>query len=140
MPRSRSLEEVHAEMADEHRQIMELVKRIESQGSLAGLPPMLRDLHDMLVDHFAHEQFPGGLYECMGARSPEHHEDLKVLVRDHCTVLSTARGLVERSRTVDLHGGVKLLQEVAELLQMLRDHETREHRLVEKLKAAAARG
>ena len=134
----RPLEQVHAEMADEHRRIMDLVSRIESESNLSVLPAMLRELHDLLVNHFAHEQFPGGLYESMGAHGPDYHEDLKVLVREHCTVLSTARALVERARAVDLQGGAKLLGEVADLLQMLRDHEVREHRLVEKLKAASA--
>ncbi len=137
MPRPVPLEQVHSDMADEHRRIMALISRIEAQDSVAVLPPMLKTLHDLLVDHFAHEQFPGGLYERMGAHGPEHHETLRTLVREHCEVLSNARALVERSRSVDSVGETRLLHEVAELIEMLRAHEIKEHRLVERLKDSA---
>jgi len=133
----RSLDEVHAELAEEHREIMALVSRIEARGQSEELAPLLKALHDRLADHFAHEQFPGGLYEAMGASGPEHHEDLKVLVREHCTLLSTARGLVERARSVTSAGRDALLLEVGAMIAALRAHEEREHRLASKLRAEA---
>jgi len=138
MVRSRSLDEIHAELADEHREIMGLVSRLEAGCSARELPGLLKILHDRLVDHFAHEQFPGGLYEAMGFFEPAYHEDLKVLVREHCSLLSGARALVERSRAIAPRDWPALLEEVAALAGALHAHEHREHRLVEKLKVARA--
>lgn len=138
MYRPRSIAEVHAELADEHREIFALVARIESRGHSPDLPALLKALHDRLVDHFAHEQFPGGLYESMGACGPEHHDDLKVLVREHCTILSSARALVDRSRGLGPHQRAELLVDVAALIAALRAHEVREHKLADQLKSGSA--
>jgi len=138
MARTRSLDEIHSELAAEHREIMGLVTRLEAGCSARDLPGLLKTLHDSLVDHFAHEQFPGGLYEAMGLCAPAHHEDLKVLVREHCSLLSSARALVERSRAVAPRDWPALLAEVRALAAALHAHEHREHGLVEKLKAAQA--
>lgn len=137
MPQMTSLHEVHAELAEEHRRIMALVEHIEAETRAASLPPLLDELHDLLVDHFAHEQFPGGLYESMGAYGPEHADDLKALVREHCIILSNARGLLVRSHVVQGPDEAQLLEDVRAMIEQLRDHEHREHRLVEKLKAGA---
>ena len=137
MPVPRTLQDVHAELAAEHRRLMALIALIEAERSLAKLPPMLRDLHDLLVDHFAHEQFPGGLYERLGAYGSQHHEDLRVLIREHCGVLSAARALVERSE-LPQGDDARLLDEVAQLLEALRAHELKEHRLARKLEGDGA--
>jgi hypothetical protein len=138
MHRARTLDEIHAELAGEHREIMGLVARLESGCSARELPGVLKTLHDSLVDHFAREQFPGGLYEALGACEPAYHEDLRVLVREHCSLLSSARGLLERSHHVAPRDWPGLLEDVAALAAALHAHEHREHRLVEKLKAAQA--
>ena len=128
----RALRDVHAELADEHRRLMVLVSLIETERSIAKLPAMLRELHALLIDHFSHEQFPGGLYEQLGAYGAQHHEDLKVLIREHCTVLSAARALVERAEHPQ--ADARLLDEVAKLLDLLHAHELKEHRLVRRLR------
>lgn len=89
----------------------------------------------MLIRHFSHEQFPGGLYECMGAYGSCYHDELKILVEDHCTILSSVRGLVERTRTPQSQDESALLADVTEVLQRLNDHEHREHALADKLMA-----
>jgi hypothetical protein len=66
MPAPRSLRDVHAALADEHRRLMALVSLLESGHDIARLAPMLRELHDLLVDHFAHEQFPA----CTNSSAP----------------------------------------------------------------------
>ena len=129
MTQIRSFSDVRAELADEHRQIMSLVARIESAPAEEELPRLLKSLHDTLVDHFAHEQFPGGLYECMGANRPEHHDTLRFLVQEHCALLSDARALVEHARAAGTGAGAALKQETDRLLRKLRQHETREHEL-----------
>jgi len=130
MPRSRTqLREVLAELVDEHRQLTALLQRLAEHRSIVGLVPLLEELHTMLITHFAHEQFPGGLYECLGVRSPSRHETLRALVREHCVLLSTARGLLERARTAAPADEGALLDDVAALVEQLREHEEKEYRL-----------
>ena len=138
MTQTRSFSDVRAELADEHRQIMHLIARIESPGADEELPALLTSLHNMLADHFAHEQFPGGLYECMGANNPEHHDILRVLVREHCELLSSARALMEHANAPGTFTATDLHEEVDRLLQMLRQHEMREHELARSIEAAGA--
>ena len=135
MLRTRPFAEVRAELADEHRQVMALVERIQAPCTAQELPDLLSSLHDLLVDHFAHEQFPGGLYESMGAHLPEHHDTLRILIREHCEILSAVRALVERRRNgIDV--GSDSRADVAEVIDRLHQHETREHELARRLAPA----
>lgn len=136
MPAPRPLREIHTALADEHRRLMALVSLLEAEREISKLPAMLRELHDLLVDHFAHEQFPGGLYEQLGAYGSQHHAELRELIREHCSVLSAARALVEHAERPQ--ADTRLLCEVAQLIEVLRTHEIKEHRLVRKLQGDAA--
>jgi hypothetical protein len=132
-----TFEQVYSQLEQEHRELMALVERVRALGSTIGLTPLLEELHTSLIKHFSREQFPGGLYECMGAYGSRYHDELKALVRDHCTILSAVRGLLERSRSADGSDDPALLGEVAEVLAQLNDHERREHDLADKLMAQA---
>lgn len=130
---TRDITAIHAELGNEHRRVMALVERLRAHRELAGLVPLLSELHEVLVHHFSHEQFPGGLYECMGAYGVEHHEDIKVLVREHCLILSAVRSLLERARLAEPGAEGPLLVEAGELVEQIEGHERREHALAEKL-------
>jgi hypothetical protein len=132
-----SFQQVYSELADEHRQLMALVERIRSHRALIGLGPLIEQLHTLLIRHFSHEQFPGGLYDRMGAHDARYHDELKILVEDHCTILSSVRGLLERTRIADERDESKLLGDVAVVLDRLNEHERREHALADKLMVAA---
>lgn len=132
---SPTFEQVYDELTAEHRELMALADRIRHHRGIVGLGPMLDQLHTMLIKHFSHEQFPGGLYECMGAYGAEHHDELKALVQDHCTILSSVRGLVERTRTPRAQDEDELLAEVERVIERLYDHEHREHALADDLMA-----
>jgi hypothetical protein len=130
-----TVRQVYDELEDEHRRLKVLVERIRGHGSAIGLAPLLEELHTALIKHFSREQFPGGLYECMGAYGSSYHDDLKILVRDHCVILSAVRSLLERTRIADPQAEAALLIEVTQVLTDLHDHERREHALAEKLMA-----
>ena len=115
---------------------MALVERLHEFGSTVGLVPLLEELHTLLIRHFSREQFPGGLYECMGAYGSRHHDELKVLVRDHCEILSAVGGLLGRMRAADPREEPALLAALADVLARLHDHEHREHALADKLMQA----
>jgi iron-sulfur cluster repair protein YtfE (RIC family) len=131
------LEQVYAELKQEHAELMVLTDRIRALHSPIGLTPLLEELHTSLIKHFSREQFPGGMYECMGAYGSPYHEELKILVRDHCVILSAVRALLERTRGANPPDDAALLAGVAEVLTQLSDHEDREHALADKLTAQA---
>ena len=116
---------------------MSLVDRIQAHHGIIGLGPLLEQLHTLLIRHFSHEQFPGGLYERMGAHGSRYHDELKTLIEDHCTILSAVRGLLERTRIADETEETRLLGDVGQVLAHLREHERREHALADKLLASA---
>jgi hypothetical protein len=130
-----SFQQVYTELADEHRDLMSLTERIRDHRGVIGLRPLLEQLHTLLIRHFSHEQFPGGLYERMGAYGSSYHDELKILVEDHCTILSSVRGLLEPTRTADQEDEPELLGDVAGVLLRLKEHERREHALADKLMA-----
>jgi hypothetical protein len=130
-----AFKQVYGELEREHQELTVLVERVRTHRSTIGLAPLLEELHTSLIKHFSHEQFPGGLYERMGAHGSRYHDELKVLVRDHCVILSAVRGLLERTRIADAQGEPALLIDVAEVLTQLHDHEHREHALADKLMA-----
>ena len=132
-----TFQQVYDELEEEHRELMVLVDRVGELRSTIGLVPLLEELHTSLIKHFSREQFPGGMYECMGAYGSDYHDELKILVRDHCVILSAVRGLLERTRAADRQDEPTLLAELAEVLADLHDHERREHALADKLMALA---
>jgi hypothetical protein len=130
-----TFEQVYGELEEEHHDLMLLVEKVRGLHSTVGLTPLLDRLHTALIKHFSHEQFPGGLYERMGAHGSLYHEELKILVQDHCIILSAVRALLERSRVAVRNDEAALLDNLAEVLNHLRDHEQREHALADKLMA-----
>lgn len=130
-----TFEQVYKELEQEHRELMALVERIGEFRNTIGLAPLLEELHTLLIRHFSREQFPGGLYECMGAYGSRHHDELKTLVQDHCLILSAVRGLLEQLRAAARRDEPALLSALADVLAHLHDHEHREHTLADKLMA-----
>lgn len=128
-----SIERTYKALGDEHRQIMHLVERIEQHQTLVHLVPLLEELHELLINHFAREQFPGGLYESLGAYDSTYHDELRVLVQDHCLILSSMRGVLERARVANEEQETDILDDVATVIGSLYEHEHREHALAEKL-------
>ncbi|MFQ6022486.1 MAG: hypothetical protein ACE5NW_07165 [Acidiferrobacterales bacterium] len=92
------IRETYKELADEHQHIMMLVERLKRHETVLHLVPLLEKLHAELIGHFAREQFPGGLYESLGAYGTEYHDELRILVSEHCRILSAVRGVLERAR------------------------------------------
>lgn len=127
------IEEIYAGLAEEHDELMALVTRLEAHDTLDSLVPLLAKLHGSLIHHFGREQFPNGLYECLGVNRPEYHEDLKVLIKEHCVILSSAAALLECVRLADLNSGPELLDDVKRLTRQIREHESKEHALTTKV-------
>lgn len=128
-----TIEQTYKALGDEHRQIMQLVERLEQHRTLVHLVPLLEELHELLINHFAHEQFPGGLYESLGAYGSAYHNELRVLVNEHCVILSSMRGVLERARVASEAQEARILADVATVIGKLHEHEHKEHALAQKL-------
>jgi hypothetical protein len=130
------MREIYSELAEEHRRIMGLLDQLERHGSVAQLAPLLEELHALLINHFAHEQFPGGLYEALGGFGSAYHEELRALVREHCEILSALGAVLEHARLAGAAQASQLLSEVGAVVASLRAHERREHALAQRLVTA----
>ena len=130
------IKDVLADILEEHQHIEALMDRLKEVCPIDRLQLLLNELHSTLMSHFAHEQYPGGFYEYLGARHPEHHEVLRELVDDHNFILSTVRGLLERARLGDPQSTSGVAQEVADLAKRIEGHELRERDLVKQLEQA----
>lgn len=133
----RQFDHAHAALAEEHKQIMALLNLLESDPDPGKLVHRLEQLHNTLVDHFAREQFPGGLYESMGAFGSRWHGDLRELISEHCTILSQARGLLDEARRLPPNERGGLQPDVIALVHQLTSHEEKEHRLANLLQRSA---
>lgn len=124
---------VRDELATEHDAIRGIVGKLraprQAPHDALGL---LEELHGSLSQHFAHEEFPGGFYETLGACTHDHGADLRVLVDEHFLILSAAQSLKERART-GAAPDAPFDQEVSALTDRIAAHERREHDLVAKL-------
>lgn len=125
----------YAALAEEHEQIMAQIELLESDPKSSKLIERLERLHNLLIDHFAREQFPGGLYEAMGAFGSPWHGDLKELIREHCVILSEARSLLEQARIIGPDERPGLHPKVIALIRQLSEHEHKEHLLAARLRS-----
>jgi len=127
------LQKSYDALAEEHDQLLALLERLEAIRDVMDLRRPLEELHGLLVKHFAHEQFPGGLYDSMGAFGSTHDDLLRELIGEHCMLLSFARELLEQSSRNRKQDRAAMPGGVARLIQRLKSHERKEHRLAEML-------
>jgi hypothetical protein len=52
---------VYKQLAAEHEESMSVIAEVEAFRSTVGVYPVPKRLHELLILHFSHEQFPGGL-------------------------------------------------------------------------------
>jgi hypothetical protein len=136
MTQERSRDNVgHAqgELEGEHRELRGLVARLREARDVGELLPALELLHPALSAHFAHEEFPGGLYEAMGALGAAHSSAVRELVDDHYLFLAAVRGLTAAVRHHREGPIDDLLRQAAALATRLRAHEDKESALTAKL-------
>ncbi len=116
------------ELYDEHRTIDALLRRLGYATARHELVELLDTLHGALHGHFAHEEYPGGLYQRLGALGEQNQAEVRKLVDEHFRMLAAVRGMSTRVKHDDEPLDV-FQAEIAKLVTWLEDHETREHRL-----------
>ena len=120
------------ELHDEHRTLAGLLGRVRDTEDLLTLTPLLDELHPLLQLHFAHEEYPGGLYDRLGTRSFRFRTQVRRLVDEHFRMLSLVRGLAVRARSPRPGEAAEILEEAHRLVEWLSDHEAREHAMARK--------
>jgi hypothetical protein len=140
MTQALRVEQASRELRDDHRRVHDLADRAASAPNLAALEDALADLHAALTGHFNQEEKPGGLYDALGVCTPEFRQPLADLVDDHFRLAGALRDLRELARPAQRPSTDAVRAAVAGFLSSLADHERREHDMVEKARAAEARG
>jgi hypothetical protein len=128
-----SLARAQAALEEEHRALRNLVGRLREVADATALVPLLEELHGALKEHFEHEEFPGGLYQSMGALGPRYAAQVRDLVDQHFLLLAAVRGLADQARRASPPASPALLRDAAALAEQLRTHEADENRLAERL-------
>jgi hemerythrin len=124
---------VRDELTSEHAAVRALVERLrQPRATPEAAYGLLEELHGTLKSHFAHEEYPGGFYETMGACTAEHAEDLRVLVDQHYLILSAANSLKERARGATSPNEA-FDRELRALTELIAGHERHEHKLAHDL-------
>lgn len=129
-----SLAAVRQELSGEHHEIHHLAAELATT-TPATAGPLLDNLHALLLRHFAHEEYPGGLYDALGATGPAVREDLRVLVDQHFLIVSKLQSLRERVRRPDEVALPAFAADLAEFATLLNSHEQRELEMVGRLSA-----
>jgi len=130
-----SIEEAEAALVAEHGRLGELVRRLDAAEDAEALAPLLADLHGALHEHFAHEEYPGGLYERVGACSATFRHRVRALVDDHYQILAKVYGLSRTAVTAKGPDLPELQRSVGDVVAWLKRHEALEHELFELAKA-----
>lgn len=115
------------ELRQEHREIEDLLWRLERATEANDVVDVLELLVPRLKDHFAKEEYPGGLYDRLGATRHARADELRSLVDDHFRMLSAIRSVQLAN---DEQHREQTLAFARELLSWLADHERRERDLV----------
>jgi hypothetical protein len=134
-PSADALASAHADLVDEHRALRNLLGRLREIQDPVGLAALLDDLHGKLKAHIEHEEFPGGLYESMGALGPAYANEVRELVDEHFRFLATARSLADEVRRAESPLAPRILNDAAALAEQLHTHEAIEQQLAERILA-----
>jgi hypothetical protein len=117
-------------IAEEHRSLKRLLKNMESTADLRRLVPMLGELHDLLEEHFLHEEATDGLHATIGSSAPHHLTTLQNLFEEHQDFLDTLTKLDAQARAC-LDGPLaEILEGIESVSERLRRHEARETELL----------
>ena len=133
--------ELHEELNDDHKQIMTLVDELivpHTPRTTDELAALLKELQNSLLGHFSHEQSPGGFYDYLGACSSDHRRELRLLLNEHLSMLSTIHALTHRALSSDTkHASdavaLELYHGATDLSVCLFEHELKENTLVNRL-------
>jgi hypothetical protein len=131
--RTAALAQARERLLREHAALHTLLDRLRPGAAAAHeLPALLSELHKALAKHFAHETYPSGYYEVIGACTTELLGDIRELSDEHFLLLATTQSLRERAER-GAGNDVTFEHELAALLERLAAHEEHENQLVDRV-------
>lgn len=125
-PGDRRPSDTRAQILEEHRQIKELIHRIEHTPDLSELGSGLEQLKPLFERHFAREESLDGLHSNIRDRAPEHAGTIERLKQEHGELLADVSAL-HRQVAACLEGRMRIETSCSELLRKIREHEAREN-------------
>lgn len=118
--------DTRAQIQEEHRQIRELIHRIEHTPDLSDLASGLEQLQPLFERHFAREESLDGLHHNIRDRAPQHARIIDQLKEEHGELLAGVSSL--RSQVAAcLEGRSQIEAACSELLRKIKEHEAREN-------------
>jgi len=109
----------------DHERLHDISRRVRQTKDLPSLAAALEELNGALVEHFAHEEHPQGLFAILGTRAPADRQRFAEILAEHESILANARELLDQARKGrGEHAG--LAAQAAMLARILGDHERRE--------------
>jgi hypothetical protein len=116
----------HQQIHQEHESIKGILQKISSTTDIKVLVPQLRELRNVLADHFRHEEAPGGLRDAVLGSQPHLDNRIDEILGEHRVFLDDIDDLLARSQEVLDVTLPNLLLDVTDLTRRLHDHEIRE--------------
>ncbi|HEY6099192.1 MAG TPA: hemerythrin domain-containing protein, partial [Anaeromyxobacter sp.] len=123
--------QIQAALDEDHDRLEAVIGRLETATDANALSASLDELVRMLTEHFAHEEHSKGFYGLLGARSPEHRQELARMAEEHREILGALKGLVESAKGAN--GSPDVRRRSGELAARVLAHEARETTLVQAL-------
>jgi 2-methylisocitrate lyase-like PEP mutase family enzyme/hemerythrin len=115
---------------EDHEKLHDITRRIKQSGDLPTLTSALEALNSTLVEHFAHEEHPQGLFAILGTKAPSERQKFAEILAEHESFLSNVRELLDQAKRGRAeHAG--LAAQAAMLAHILGDHEKRESQLTQ---------
>ncbi|HVP69575.1 MAG TPA: malate synthase A [Anaeromyxobacteraceae bacterium] len=110
---------------EDHAKLHEIGRRIRQSKEMPTLVRALEDLNATLVEHFAREEHPQGLFAILGTKAPVERQKFAEILAEHESILANVRELLDQAREgKGEHAG--LAAQAAMLSRILGDHEKRE--------------
>jgi len=110
---------------EDHEKLHEIGRRIRQSKEMPTLVRALEDLNATLVEHFAREEHPQGLFAILGTKAPAERQQFAEILAEHESILGNVRELLDQAKKgKGEHAG--LAAQAAMLSRILGDHEKRE--------------
>ncbi len=124
---------------EDHDRLHQITRRIRQTHDLSELADTLDELNAALVEHFAHEEHPQGLYAVLGTHAPEARRKFAAILAEHARILENVQSLVLKARGAGGDHG-SIAEQAALLAHILGDHEARENQVARAILTPAAPG
>jgi hemerythrin len=121
-----SVERAQRVLDQDHERLHPIGWRIQQSASDGkALTAALEELHSALIEHFAHEESPQGLFAILGTNASAEWQAFAEILAEHESVLANVQELLSQARA-GTTSPAGLAAQATMLTRILGDHEERE--------------